>query len=137
MICRVCATRVKSIKKLLQPFWNWLVQKVPLYVAPNTITIVGLLVNIVTACTLLYYNPDGKNTNSPPPWTYLVCALGLFIYQTLDAIGENYLVAEHLLLAFFVDFHLLLNNRFQKTKLTLAHNLNLIYFVFFYFLNML
>lgn len=64
--------------------------KVPLWVAPNLITIVGLIVNIVTALILLHYNPDGKSNNSPPPrWTYLLCALGLFIYQSLDAIGEH------------------------------------------------
>jgi ethanolaminephosphotransferase len=61
----------------------------PLWIAPNLITIVGLIVNIVTALILLGYNPDGKTTNSPPAWTYLLCALGLFIYQSLDAIGEE------------------------------------------------
>jgi phosphatidylglycerophosphate synthase len=64
------------------------VDKVPLWIAPNLITIIGLVVNIITALILLHYNPDGKNTNSPPRWTYLLCALGLFIYQSLDAIGE-------------------------------------------------
>lgn len=36
----------------------------------------------------MYYDPDAKGTHAPPRWTYLLCALGLFIYQSLDAIGE-------------------------------------------------
>lgn len=75
---------------LLQPYWNWLVEKVPLWIAPNLITITGLFVNILTSLILFYHNPDLKNTNTPPPrWTYLLFALGLFIYQSLDAIGSK------------------------------------------------
>lgn len=59
-----------------------------MWIAPNLITIIGLFINVVTSLALIYYNPDGKDTNSPPRWTYLACALGLFIYQSLDAIGE-------------------------------------------------
>lgn len=73
----------------LQPYWNWLVQKLPLWLAPNLITIIGLLVNILTALILMCYDPDGKGTQTAPRWTYLVCGLGLFIYQSLDAIGEK------------------------------------------------
>lgn len=74
---------------VLQPYWNWLVTKLPLWLAPNLITIIGLLVNILTALVLMYYNPDAKSTYAPPRWTYLLCGVGLFIYQSLDAIGER------------------------------------------------
>lgn len=37
----------------LQPWWNWLVSKTPLWLAPNLITIVGLVVNIVTTLILV------------------------------------------------------------------------------------
>lgn len=36
----------------------------------------------------MFYDPDAKGTHAPPRWTYLLCGIGLFIYQTLDAIGE-------------------------------------------------
>jgi hypothetical protein len=75
--------------RMFQPYWNWLVSKLPLWLAPNLITIIGLLVNISTSLILMYYNPDAKGTNDPPRWTYLLCGVGLFIYQSLDAIGEN------------------------------------------------
>ncbi|XP_037944992.1 cholinephosphotransferase 1 isoform X3 [Teleopsis dalmanni] len=68
----------------LQPWWNWLVSKTPLWLAPNLITIVGLIINIITTLILIYYSPDGKS--APPRWSCFLCALGLFIYQSLDSI---------------------------------------------------
>ncbi len=32
----------------MQPFWRWLVTKVPLWVAPNLLTFVGFVLNILT-----------------------------------------------------------------------------------------
>ncbi|XP_018407550.1 PREDICTED: cholinephosphotransferase 1 [Cyphomyrmex costatus] len=69
---------------LLQPWWDWLVSKVPLWLAPNLITVLGLIVNIVTTLILIYYSPDAKT--EAPRWACFLCALGLFIYQSLDAI---------------------------------------------------
>ncbi|XP_012162602.1 cholinephosphotransferase 1 isoform X2 [Ceratitis capitata] len=68
----------------LQPWWNWLVSMTPLWLAPNLITIIGLIVNIVTTLILVSYSPDGKS--SPPGWASLLCAFGLFVYQSLDSI---------------------------------------------------
>ncbi|CAG9800520.1 unnamed protein product [Chironomus riparius] len=83
---KYAVTSSSLIEPYLQPYWNWLVLQLPLWIAPNLITIIGLLINILTSLALIYYNPDGKDTNSPPRWTYLLCALGLFAYQSLDAI---------------------------------------------------
>eukprot|EP00092_Neocalanus_flemingeri_P010195 GFUD01010986.1.p1 GENE.GFUD01010986.1~~GFUD01010986.1.p1 ORF type:complete len:412 (+),score=82.52 GFUD01010986.1:65-1300(+) len=69
---------------LMQKYWNWFVTLVPLWVAPNLITIVGLAINISTSLVLVWYCPTA--TERAPWWTTLSCALGLFIYQTLDAI---------------------------------------------------
>ncbi|XP_032675435.1 cholinephosphotransferase 1 isoform X2 [Odontomachus brunneus] len=69
---------------LLQPWWDWLVSKVPLWLAPNLITVLGLIVNIVTTLILVYYSPDART--EAPRWACFLCALGLFIYQSLDAI---------------------------------------------------
>ncbi|XP_060655558.1 cholinephosphotransferase 1 isoform X3 [Drosophila nasuta] len=69
---------------LLQPWWNWLVAQTPLWLAPNLITIVGLILNIVTTLILICYSPNG--VEPPPRWTCFLCALGLFIYQSLDSI---------------------------------------------------
>ncbi|XP_034949789.1 cholinephosphotransferase 1 isoform X3 [Chelonus insularis] len=72
------------LDKYLQFWWEWLVDKVPLWLAPNLITIVGLIINIATTLILVYYSPDAKN--EVPRWGCFLCALGLFIYQSLDSI---------------------------------------------------
>ncbi|XP_063303263.1 cholinephosphotransferase 1 [Pelobates fuscus] len=72
------------LEPLMQVYWNWLVSKIPLWVAPNTITSVGLFLNVVTTLILVYYCPTA--TEDAPFWTFILCAIGLFIYQSLDAI---------------------------------------------------
>ncbi|KAJ8919490.1 hypothetical protein NQ315_002111 [Exocentrus adspersus] len=69
---------------LLQPYWNWLVSRVPIWLAPNLITILGLIINIITALILVWYSPDAKT--EAPGWACALCGLGLFVYQSLDAI---------------------------------------------------
>jgi phosphatidylglycerophosphate synthase len=75
---------VSILDKLLQPYWNWLTSKVPIWLAPNLITILGLIVNIVTALILIWYSPDAKK--EAPRWACGLCGFGLFVYQSLDAI---------------------------------------------------
>ncbi|XP_064112274.1 choline/ethanolaminephosphotransferase 1-like isoform X4 [Macrobrachium nipponense] len=69
---------------MMQKWWCWLVEQCPLTLAPNLITISGLLVNIATSLLLVYYSPDAKQ--EVPRWACFLCALGLFLYQSLDAI---------------------------------------------------
>lgn len=40
-----------------QIYWNWLIQQIPTWIAPNTLTIVGLVVNIISTLVLVYYCP--------------------------------------------------------------------------------
>lgn len=61
--------------------------KLPLWLAPNLITIAGLAVNIITALVLMFFDMDASG--EAPRWAYLLCAVGLFVYQTLDAIGKT------------------------------------------------
>lgn len=75
---------VSFFDKCLQPWWTWLVEKLPIWLAPNLITIVGLFINIITTLILVGYAPDAKS--EVPRWACFLCALGLFIYQSLDAI---------------------------------------------------
>ncbi|EPQ60086.1 Choline/ethanolaminephosphotransferase [Gloeophyllum trabeum ATCC 11539] len=79
---------------ILNPFWNWFVTLWPLWVAPNVITLTGLSLVFCNFATLLYYDPGyltekdgaGAITVGPPQWVYFTWAVGLFLYQTLDAI---------------------------------------------------
>ncbi|XP_034237631.1 cholinephosphotransferase 1 isoform X2 [Thrips palmi] len=68
----------------LQPYWNWLVRQVPIWLAPNLITLSGLIINIVTTLILIYYSADAKS--DAPRWAFFLCGVGLFAYQSLDAI---------------------------------------------------
>ncbi|CAH0385409.1 unnamed protein product [Bemisia tabaci] len=72
------------LDSFLQPWWNFLVNRVPLWLAPNLITLTGLIINILTSLILIWHSPDAKS--DVPRWACFVCALGLFIYQSLDAI---------------------------------------------------
>lgn len=46
----------------MQPYWRWLVTKVPLWVAPNLLTFVGLLINLLTCLPVILtdLNTEGK-----------------------------------------------------------------------------
>ncbi|RXK39609.1 ethanolaminephosphotransferase [Tremella mesenterica] len=72
-------------KHVLGPFWTWLVTLFPMKVAPNTITFIGLCFVISNVFTLLILDPtySGKDL---PSWVYLSWAIGLFAYQSMDAI---------------------------------------------------
>mgnify|MGYP006989453204 CR=1 FL=1 len=48
------------LDKYLQPFWNFLTSKTPLWLAPNVLTISGLIVNIITTLILVWYSPDAR-----------------------------------------------------------------------------
>ena len=45
---------------IFQPYWKWLVLQMPIYLAPNLITIIGLIINVVTSTILILYSPNAK-----------------------------------------------------------------------------
>ena len=69
---------------VLQPYWNWLVLQMPLWLAPNLITFIGFVINLVFGIILIIYNPD--LLSDAPGWPFFLFAVGLFIYTSLDAI---------------------------------------------------
>ncbi|KAL4070332.1 CDP-alcohol phosphatidyltransferase-domain-containing protein [Scleroderma citrinum] len=75
---------------VLAPYWNWFITLWPLTVAPNTITLLGLAIVGFNVLTLLIYDPlyytDKDGSNAPPQWVYFTWAIGLFLYQTFDAV---------------------------------------------------
>ncbi|KAK6754452.1 hypothetical protein RB195_013450 [Necator americanus] len=64
-------------------FWEWAVDFYPLWLAPNLITLIGLIVNLITVLVLSHYCPTAREV--APSWAYALAAFGLFVYQTLDA----------------------------------------------------
>ncbi|XP_018620915.2 cholinephosphotransferase 1-like isoform X2 [Scleropages formosus] len=81
---RYSATGRSLLEPPCQVYWNWLVRHIPTWVAPNTLTVTGLLINMLTTVILVYFCPSA--TEEAPAWVFILSALGLFIYQSLDAI---------------------------------------------------
>ena len=73
------------IDDLLTPFWNWAVTLLPMWMAPNLVTFIGLAGTCFASLLVTSYSPglDGDNV---PRWCSLLFAVALFLYQTLDAI---------------------------------------------------
>ncbi|KIX04817.1 uncharacterized protein Z518_05688 [Rhinocladiella mackenziei CBS 650.93] len=70
---------------ILKPFYtNVVIKFFPTSMAPNLITLTGFGFVVVNFLTMLWYNPT-LDTDCPP-WVYLSWAIGLFLYQTFDAV---------------------------------------------------
>lgn len=52
--------------------------------APNLITLTGLVINMSGSVVYLYY--DMTFTEKVPQWVYFYACLCAFLYQTLDAV---------------------------------------------------
>lgn len=50
---------------------------------PNAITLLGLLIVVANVITLFYYSSE---LGECPNWVYTTFGIGLFMYQSLDAI---------------------------------------------------
>ncbi|TQS35088.1 hypothetical protein Golomagni_04502 [Golovinomyces magnicellulatus] len=80
---------------VLKPFYNNVVIKwFPMRMAPNLITLSGFGFIIINVLTLFYYNPTLDN--DCPPWVYVSWAVGLFLYQTFDAVDGAQALAQEL-----------------------------------------
>ena len=70
---RYCSEGSSLFEVFMQPYWRWLVTKVPLWVAPNTITMAGIVCAILqrggqrevdSGCVRLYSNHKINNYNN-------------------------------------------------------------------------
>jgi len=72
-------------KYVLKPFYNNVVIKCfPMSMAPNAITLSGFSFVVINFLTLLWYNPTLDQ--DMPRWVYASWSIGLFLYQTFDAV---------------------------------------------------
>ncbi|QSZ32204.1 hypothetical protein DSL72_001776 [Monilinia vaccinii-corymbosi] len=70
---------------VLKPFYtNFAIKCFPMSMAPNLITLTGFSFVVINVLTLLWYNPTLDV--DCPPWVYVSWAVGLFLYQTFDAV---------------------------------------------------
>lgn len=70
-------------KYVLKPFWLKFVNVFPLSMAPNMVTLSGLLFIVVADLLSLWYDPTYEA--ALPRWLYLLHGLSVFLYQTFDA----------------------------------------------------
>ncbi|CCC10370.1 hypothetical protein SMACR_02941 [Sordaria macrospora] len=67
---------------ILKPYWNAFVEFLPLWVAPNMVTLIGFGFIVANVGLLLIFMPDLVGPG--PSWLYFSFAFGLFAYQTMD-----------------------------------------------------
>lgn len=73
---------------ILKPFYtNVVIKCFPMSMAPNLITLTGFMFVVVNFWTLLWYNPTLDQ--DCPTWVYYSWAIGLFLYQTFDAVDGS------------------------------------------------
>ncbi|KAK3394491.1 cholinephosphotransferase 1 [Podospora didyma] len=69
---------------ILRPYWNAVVELLPLWLAPNMVTLLGFFCILANVGLLVIFMPDMVGPGSP--WLYYSFAFGLFMYQTMDNI---------------------------------------------------
>ena len=68
----------------MTPFWNACVEYLPMWMAPNMVTLLGFAIMVVS--NLMYIPYDLSLTMEFHPFCYIVSGFVVFVYQTLDAI---------------------------------------------------
>ena len=71
-------------KYIMQPYWRWSVNFLPRTMAPNLVTLVGFSMLMLSYTVTTAYSPDLRQ--AAPTWVWLLAAVCVFGYQTLDAL---------------------------------------------------
>ena len=68
-----------------EPFWNFLANYcLPDWLAPNALTLLGLVIPLILLVTVCYIDPTLSQTL--PHWVWFLAWLAQFWYQKIDAI---------------------------------------------------
>ncbi|TID28340.1 hypothetical protein CANINC_002517 [Pichia inconspicua] len=70
-------------KYILKPFWLKFERIFPIWMAPNMVTLLGLMFIIISDLLVLIYDPNLESIS--PKWVYFYHAFAVFMYQTFDA----------------------------------------------------
>jgi phosphatidylglycerophosphate synthase len=77
------------LDNFLNSFWLSCANLLPLWIAPNMVTLIGLGFNFL-AFYLITTETNGTFEGPIRPWVNVVCGLCLFAYQTLDAMDGKH-----------------------------------------------
>lgn len=69
---------------VMQPFWEGVTKLLPMWLAPNLITLSALMIVLISV--MIFAVHDGTLSADFPSWYYYQAAFALFLYQTLDAV---------------------------------------------------
>ncbi|PVV04209.1 hypothetical protein BB560_001288 [Smittium megazygosporum] len=69
-------------KYVLRHYWEWAVTLFPLWMAPNLITLFGLIFELFDIFLILIYMPD--LAGPAPSWVYFCFGIGIWLYSTFD-----------------------------------------------------
>jgi len=69
---------------ILRHYWNGAVKLLPLWLAPNMVTLIGFMFILVNIAILEVWVPD--LVGPAPSWVYLSFGTGLWMYSTMDNI---------------------------------------------------
>lgn len=70
---------------VLSPLATFLVERAtPRWLAPNTITLVGLAFMVASYLIMWYYVPTWEEADDAPRWIFLFNGIAILVYQTLD-----------------------------------------------------
>jgi ethanolaminephosphotransferase len=73
-----------KLDNLMNSFWLWAVELLPKTLAPNMITIYAFISGVLPAILIVFYDPTFQAPY--PAILHVLAALGIFLYQTLDAL---------------------------------------------------
>ena len=69
-------------KYIMQPYWSAMINLVPLWIAPNLVTLIGSSALVINTLIAYIYFPYLQG--SAPGWVYLSFAFGIQFYSLLD-----------------------------------------------------
>ncbi|KAG0681704.1 hypothetical protein C6P40_002725 [Pichia californica] len=75
--------RSLTTKYILKPFWLKFVNIFPLSMAPNMVTLLGLMFIVISDLLVFYFDPYYDTVS--PQWVYFYHSFAVFMYQTFDA----------------------------------------------------
>eukprot|EP00884_Botryococcus_braunii_P012698 jgi/Botrbrau1/21429/Bobra.0216s0042.1 len=69
---------------LHQPFWNGVIEYFPRWLAPNLITLLGLVGLVVAYLVVFFYYPALEGDE--PRWVFVLCGIASLLYTHLDCL---------------------------------------------------
>ena len=71
------------LENALNPFWTWYASWFPDTMAPNMITLLGFVINIIASFIVLYNDP--LLLGQAPRWSYILAGFALITYLNFDS----------------------------------------------------